>query len=379
MGFLTDTPPHPLFWVCLQGAAPKKNFFSFQNKDMARKGRPRKGSPYRWNRARVQALEKRLKDLQAKIDSGEIKVTYPTKEAQDEAKKAFTAKAKKIVVEVFKNMSAENVAVLKGLKASTMPLSDMVMAASTTKPVEAPKDLIGQICQSREMKALLMKYPLAKMADSDEGRALAKAFPVVGRIWDAIKATNEKRLKDIKAVCKFHNFLNGYDYKDMPSITTLVSFINAPTRAFAEALQEAQNQPPKSLNPKVTMQDIDAVYDILIKYDIFVSKPTKTELLAAIRAKAQKPLRIENIRLWTYFLDGLFEKNLISGNWMDAYGIAQAFENSGGKLLTRDDFSKYLATNDKGRWDEKRDSKIKPKARERMNFYKDIDEALSSL
>lgn len=338
---------------------------------MARKGRPRKGSPYRWNRARVQALEKRLKDLQAKIDSGEIKVTYPTKEAQDEAKKAFAAK-------VAKGM-AKNVAVLKGLKASTMPLYDMVVAASTTKPEEAPKDLIGQICQSREMKAILNKYALVQVADSDEGRALAKAFPVVGRIWDAIKATNEKRLKDIKAVCKFHNFLNGYDYKDMPSITTLVSFVNAPTRAFAEALQEAQNQPPKSLNPKVTMQDIDAVYDILIKYDIFVSKPTKAELFAVLRAKAQKPLRIKNIRLWTYFLEGLFVQNLISGNWQNAYDEAKAFENSRGRILERDDFSKYLYTKDKGRWDEKRDSKMKHKARERMNFYKDIDEALGSL
>lgn len=345
---------------------------------MARKGRPRAGSPYRWNRARVQALEKRLKDLQAKIDSGEIKVTYPTKEAQDEAKKAFAAKAKKIVVEVFKNMSAENVAVLKGLKASTMPLSDMVVAASTTKPVEAPKDLIGQICQSREMKALLHKYALVQVADSDEGRALAKAFPVVGRIWDAIKATNEKMEKIKGMVADMDKIRYGYDTKDMPSITTLVSFINAPTRDFAKALQEAQNQPPKSLNPQVTMQDIDAVYDILIKYDIFVSKPTKTELLAVIRAKAQKPLRIKNIRLWAYFLDGLFRQNKISGWWQNAYDEAKTFENSKGKPVSAKDLSKYLSKNDKGRWDD-RDSNIKPKARERMNFYKDIDEALSSL
>ena len=337
---------------------------------MARKGRPRAGSPYRWNRARVQALEKRLKDLQAKIDSGEIKVTYPTKEAQDEAKKAFAAK-------VAKGM-AKNVAVLKGLKASTMPLSDMVVAASTTKPVEAPKDLIGQICQSREMKALLNKYALVQVADSDEGRALAKAFPVVGRIWDAIKATNERMDKIKGMVAEVEKTKYGYDTKDMPSINTLTNFINAPSKEMAEALQDAQNKDTKSLNPQVTMQDIDAVYDILIKYDIFVSKPIKTELLAVIRAKAQKPLRIKNIRLWAYFLDGLFRQNKISGWWQNAYDEAKAFENSKGKPVSAKDLSKYFCTNDKGRWDD-RDSNIKPKARERINFYKDIDEALSSL
>ena len=337
---------------------------------MARTGRPRKGSPYRWNRARVQALEKRLKSLQAKIDSDEVATVCPTKKESDEAEKAFAAK-------VAKGM-AKNVAVLKGIAASTM-LSDMVVAASTTKPEEAPKDLIEQICQSREMKALLNKYALVQITDSDEGRALAKAFPVVGRVWDAIKATNEKMEKIKGMVADMDKIRYGYDTKDMPSITTLVSFINAPTRGFADALQDAQNKAPKSLNPKVTMQDIDAVYDILIKYDIFVSKPTKTELLAVIRAKAQKPLRIKNIMLWAYFLDGLFRQNKISVWWRNAYDEAKAFENSKGKPVTAKGLSNYLNRNDKGRWDEKRDSRIKPKARERMNFYKEIDEALGSL
>ena len=100
--------------------------------------------------------------------------------------------------------------------------------------------------------------------------------------------------------------------------------------------------------------------------------------MAVIRAKAQKPLRIKNIRLWAYFLDGLFRQNKISGYWQDAYGSAKTFENSKGKPISAKDLSKYLSKNDKGRWDD-RDSNIKPKARERMNFYKDIDEALSSL
>ena len=170
----------------------------------------------------------------------------------------------------------------------------------------------------------------------------------------------------------------GYDSKDMPSITTLSNFIYAPSKQMAEELQAAQNQPPKSLNPQITMQDIDAVYDILIDADIFAYKPTKVDLLAVIRAKAQKPLRIKKIGLWAYFLDGLFRQNKISGWWQDAYGSAKTFENSKGKPISAKDLSKYLSKNDKGRWDD-RDSNIKPKARERMNFYKDIDEALSSL
>ena len=180
----------------------------------------------------------------------------------------------------------------------------------------------------------------------------------------------------------------GYDSKDMPSITTLSNFINAPSKQMAEELQEAQNQPPKSLNPKVTMQDIDAVYDILMKYDIFVSKPTKTELLAVIRAKAEKPLRIKNIRLWTYFLDGLFRQNKISGWWQDAHGEAKAFENSKGKPVSAKALSRELskAYEDKDKlqkdagvygFDEAKDM-IKSK-RTRLHYYRDMDEAISSL
>lgn len=337
---------------------------------MARTGRPRKGSPYRWNRARVQALEKRLKSLQAKIDSDEVATVCPTKKERDEATRAYATKVARWM--------AKNVAVLRKLKAPTMPLSDMVAAASC-KQEEAPKDIERQIAQSKEMQALLHRFDLMMVADSDEAKALAKAFPVVGRVWDAIKATNEKMEKIKGMVADMDKIRYGYDTKDMPSITTLVSFINAPTRGFADALQDAQNKAPKSLNPKVTMQDIDAVYDILIKYDIFVSKPTKTELLAVIRAKAQKPLRIKNIMLWAYFLDGLFRQNKISVWWRNAYDEAKAFENSKGKPVTAKGLSNYLNRNDKGRWDEKRDSRIKPKARERMNFYKEIDEALGSL
>ena len=178
-------------------------------------------------------------------------------------------------------------------------------------------------------------------------------------------------------MAKMYEIKYGYDTRDMP-ITALTLFINAPSKQMAEELQAAQNQPPKSLNPQITMQDIDVVYDILIDADIFAYKPTKVDLLAVIRAKAQKPLRIKKIGLWAYFLDGLFRQNKISGWWQDAYGSAKTFENSKGKPISAKDLSKYLSKNDKGRWDD-RDSNIKPKARERMNFYKDIDEALSSL
>lgn len=335
---------------------------------MARKGRPGKGSPYKWNRARVQALEKRLIELQAKIDSGEVATVCPTKKEMDEAARAYATK-------MVRGM-AKNLAVLRKLKAPTMPLSDMVAAASH-KQEQAPKNIERQIAQSKEMQALLNRFDLMMVADSDEAKALAKAFPVVGRILDAVREAKEIEVKRQSRMAKMDKIKYGSDTKDMPSITTLSNFINAP-KQMAEELQAAQNQPPKSLNPQITMQDIDAVYDILIDADIFAYKPTKVDLLAVIRAKAQKPLRIKKIGLWAYFLDGLFRQNKISGWWQDAYGSAKTFENSKGKPISAKDLSKYLSKNDKGRWDD-RDSNIKPKARERMNFYKDIDEALSSL
>lgn len=335
---------------------------------MARKGRPRKGSPYKWNRARVQALEKRLIELQAKIDSGEVATVCPTKKERDEAARAFATK-------VARGM-AKNVAVLRKLKAPTMPLSD-ILAAASCKQEEAPKDITRQIGQSKELQALLNRFDLMMVADSDEAKALAKAFPVVGRILDAVREAQEIKVKRQSRMAKMAKILYGYDTRDMP-ITILTNFLNAPSKEMAEELQAAQNQPPKSLNPQITMQDIDAVYDILIDADIFAYKPTKVDLLAVIRAKAQKPLRIKKIGLWAYFLDGLFRQNKISGWWQDAYGSAKTFENIKGKPISAKDLSKCLSKNDKGRWDD-RDSNIKPKARERMNFYKDIDEALSSL
>ena len=335
---------------------------------MARKGRPRKGSPYKWNRARVQAFEKRLIELQAKIDSGEVATVCPTKKERDEATRAFATKVARWM--------AKNVAVLRKLKAPTMPLSDILVAASC-KQEEAPKDITRQIGQSKELQALLNRFDLMMVADSDEAKALAKAFPVVGRILDAVREAQEIKVKRQSRMAKMAKILYGYDTRDMP-ITALTLFLNAPSKQMAEELQAAQNQPTKSLNPQITMQDIDAVFDILIDADIFAYKPTKVDLLAVIRAKAQKPLRIKKIGLWAYFLDGLFRQNKISEWWQDAYGSAKTFENSKGKPVSAKDLSKYLSKNDKGRWDD-RDSNIKPKARERMNFYKDIDEALSSL
>ena len=178
-----------------------------------------------------------------------------------------------------------------------------------------------------------------------------------------------------------------YYTKHMPSITTLSNFINAP-KQMAEELQAAQNQPTKSLNPQITMQDIDAVFDILIDADIFAYKPTKVDLLAVIRAKAQKPLRIKKIGLWAYFLDGLFRQNKISGWWQDAYGSAKTFENSKGKPVSAKDLSRELskALEDKDKlfkdadkygFDEATD--MITSKRLRLHYYKDLDEALSSL
>lgn len=345
---------------------------------MARKGRPRKGSPYKWNRSRVQALEKRLKELQAKIDSGEVATVCPTKKERDEATRAYAIK-------VARGM-AKNVAVPRKLKAPTMPLSDMVAAASH-KQEQAPKDITRQIGESKELQALLNRFDLMMVADSDEAKALAKAFPVVGRILDAVREAQEIKVKRQSRMAKMDIIRYGYDSKDMPSITTLSNFINAP-KQMAEELQAAQNQPTKSLNPQVSMPDIDAVYDILIDADIFAYKPTKVDLLAVIRAKAQKPLRIKKIGLWAYFLDGLFRQNKISEWWQDAYGSAKTYENSKGKPVSAKDLSRELskALEDKDKlfkdadvygFDEATD--MITSQRRRYHYYKDIDEALGSL
>ena len=188
-------------------------------------------------------------------------------------------------------------------------------------------------------------------------------------------------------MAKMAKILYGYDTRDMP-ITALTLFLNAPSKQMAEELQAAQNQPPKSLNSQITMQDIYAVYDILIDADIFAYKPTKEDLLAVIGAKAQKPLRIKKIGLWAYFLDGLFRQNKISGWWQDAYGSAKTFENSKGKPVSAKDLSRELskALEDKDKlfkdadvygFDEAKD--MITSQRRRYHYYKDIDEALGSL
>lgn len=345
---------------------------------MARKGRPRKGNPYKWNRARVQAFEKRLIELQAKIDSGEVATVCPTKKEMDEAARAYAIK-------VARGM-AKNVAVLRKLKAPTMPLSD-ILAAASCKQEEAPRDIERQIAQSKEMQALLNRFDLMRVADSDEAKALAKAFPVVGRIWDAVRQAQQIKVKRQSRMAKMAKILYGYDTKDMP-ITALTLFLNAPSKQMAEELQAAQNQPTKSLNPQVSMPDIDAVYDILIDADIFAYKPTKVDLLAVIRAEVQKPLRIKKIGLWVYFLDGLFRQNKISGWWQDAYGSAKTFENSKGKPVSAKYLSRELskALEDKDKlfkdadvygFDEATD--MITSQRRRYHYYKDIDEALGSL
>lgn len=343
---------------------------------MARKGRPGKGSPYKWNMAKVRALDKWILELQAKIDSGEVATVCPTKKEMDEAARAFATK-------VARGM-ATNIAVLRKLKAPTMPLSD-ILAAASCKQEEAPKDIERQIAQSKEMQALLNRFDLMRVADSDEAKALAKAFPVVGRIWDAVRQAQQIKVKRQSRMANMAKI--NYYTKHRPSINTLTYSLNAP-KQMAEELQAAQNQPPKSLNPQITMQDIDVVYDILIDADIFAYKPTKVDLLAVIRAKAQKPLRIKKIGLWAYFLEGLFRQNKISGYWQDAYGSAKTFENSKGKPISAKYLSRELskALEDKDKlfkdadvygFDEATD--MITSQRRRYHYYKDIDEALGSL
>ena len=345
---------------------------------MARKGRPGKGSPYKWNMAKVRALDKRILELQAKIDSGEVATVCPTKKERDEATRAFATKETRGM--------AKNVAVLRKLKAPTMPLSDILVAASC-KQEEAPKDITRQIGQSKELQALLSRFDLMRVADSDEAKALAKAFPVVGRIWDAVREAQEIKVKRQSRMAKMDIIRYGYDSKDMPSITTLSNFINAP-KQMAEELQAAQNQPPKSLNPQITMQDIDAVYDILIDADIFAYKPTKVDLLAVIRAEVQKPLKLKRIGLFACFLDGLFRQNKISGWWQDAYGSAKTYENIKGKPVSAKDLSRELSKaledkdklfNDADKYGFDEATDMITSQRRRYHYYKDIDEALGSL
>lgn len=343
---------------------------------MARKGRPGKGSPYKWNMAKVRALDKWVLELQAKIDSGEVATVCPTKKERDEATRAYAIKVARWM--------AKNVAVLRKLKVPTMPLYDILVAASC-KQEEAPKDIERQIAQSKEMQALLNRFDLMRVADSDEAKALARAFPVVGRILDVVRKGKEIQVKRQSRMANMA--MISYYAKHRPSINTLTYFLNAP-KQMAEELQAAQNQPPKSLNPQITMQDIDVVYDILIDADIFAYKPTKVDLLAVIRAKAQKPLRIKKIGLWAYFLEGLFRQNKISGYWQDAYGSAKTFENSKGKPISAKYLSRELskALEDKDKlfkdadvygFDEATD--MITSQRRRYHYYKDIDEALGSL
>ena len=111
-------------------------------------------------------------------------------------------------------------------------------------------------------------------------------------------------------------------------------------------------------------------------------------MLAVIRGEARKPLRIKNTRFWAYFLEGLYSKKRIGGNWQNAYSEAKAFENSGGRILDRNDLSRELskAKEDKGnlkikarqyRFDEAKD--MTASKRKRLHYYRDMDEALKSL
>ena len=343
---------------------------------MARQGRPPQGSPHKWNMAKVRALDKRILELQAKIDSGEVATVCPPKKERDEAARAY---AKKVA-----RWMAKNVAVLRKLKAPTMPLSD-ILAAASCKQEEAPKDIERQIAQSKEMQALLNRFDLMRVADSDEAKALAKAFPVVGRILDAVREAKEIEVKRQSRMANMA--MISYYAKHMPSINTLTYFLNAP-KQMAEELQAAQNQPPKSLNPQVSMPDIDAVYDILIDADIFAYKPTKVDLLAVIRAEVQKPLKLKRIGLFAYFLDCLFRQNKISGWWQDAYGSAKTFENSKGKPVSAKDLSRELSKaledkdklfNDADKYGFDEATDMITSQRRRYHYYKDIDEALGSL
>lgn len=241
------------------------------------------------------------------------------------------------------------------------------------------------------MKELIEEYFLGMAAESRQALALAKRFPIIGDILKAIKATHKKERNILRRIEFIKRWKKEGKEGEGPAWWILYEAEKNPNGQIAKKLSECKIKDSKCLNPTITMQDMDVLFTILAdaEYDIFAYKPTKKELLAVIRGEARKPLRIKNIRFWAYFLDGLYDKKRIGGNWQNAYSEAKAFENSGGRILNRNDLSRGLskAKEDKKtmnnkpvtnyRFDENTD--MTASQRKKHHFYKDMDEALSSL
>lgn len=384
--------PLPLFGGGGAGGSPQEYFFLFfkTDKDMARKGRPKRKNPSEWNIGKLQALEKKLArmrmEARERFENGEI--PHPNKKGMDEDRRAYEEKHARFVAGHIPDVK-ELIARYKEIK-ETLNMHDFKSVPDALAALSAwnKGGMTGQILKSREMKTLLGKYDLSDVAGSDEAMALAAKFPVVRDILEAIKATSQEMQERKRAIKMANHRLMEINEGKRPSLQTMLEAVASPDGVVARSLMECRNKDPRCLNPTITMQDMAVLYPALTKHDIFACKPTKEMLLAVIRAEAKKPLRIKNIRLWAYFLDGLYRKNKIGGNWQNAYDEAKAFENSKGVIIDRNTLSRELskAREDKdtlkmkGRqygFDEAKD--MTQSQRKRLYYYKSVDKAISSL
>ena len=357
---------------------------------MARKGRPKRKSPSEWNIGKLQALEKRLArmrmEARERFENGEI--PHPNKKGMDEDRRAYEEKHARFVAGHIPDVK-ELIARYKEIK-ETLNMHDFKSVPDALAALSAwnKGDMTGQIIKSKEMKALLGKYDLSDVAGSDEAMALAAKFPVVRDILEAIKSTSQEMQERKRAIKMANHGLMVINDGNRPSLQTMLEAVASPDGVVARNLMECRNKDPRCLNPTITMQDMAVLYPALTKHDIFACKPTKGTLLAVIRAEAKEPLRIKNTRFWAYFLDGLYRKNKIGGNWQNAYDEAKAFENSKGKPVSAKDLSRELskAKDDKGTlkmearqygFDEDKD--MTASQRKRLHYYRDMDKALCSL
>ena len=131
---------------------------------MANPGRPKSKSKYKWNKDRSLALEEKV----MKMD--------------------------------WKNNSSNSKPFIYRYKRDRPPINAVDLQriiCALRQQEEHPKDIIDQICSSKELKLLLEKFDLSQVIESDEARALAIAFPVVKRFLDAVKKFQYNKFSNI--------------------------------------------------------------------------------------------------------------------------------------------------------------------------------------
>lgn len=292
---------------------------------MANPGRPKSKSKYKWNKDRSLALEKKVMEMDWKNNS---------------------SNSKPFIYRYKRDRPPINAVDLTRITRITR-----IICASAQQE-EQPKDIIDQICSSKELKLLLEKFDLSQVIGSDEARALAIAFPVVKRFLDAVKKFQYNKFSNIlsffnKTKDSLYNLDDMqkrlYEMANIP-IWAMTYYMNNPSDELRKEIQAALEQDPKNLNPNISKQDIESIYPILINADIFVSKPTKSELWSCLLADGRKALKTQKIGLLAYFLNKLSEQNKISNYWQQAYGNAKVFVKKNGEPITAKAFSKYLST-----------------------------------